>query len=211
MKRIFFLAAVVITGVTASAQKSPSGSGAGLGLKAGYNWSYVTADNAGISPKNKQGFMLGAFFGTTKKIGLGFRSEVIFSRQGYSFENGGKNSDVQNDYIYLPQLTTFNFGKRIQIQAGAQIGFLLNSKLSNTQSKDSSIINFMNKFDYGFAGGIEVNPVKGVLVGARYNLGLGKLNKRMEQSATQPYPLPFNPQTTDMKNGVIQFFVGYRF
>ena len=69
----------------------------------------------------------------------------------------------------------------------------------------------MNRFDYGFVGGVEVYPFKGIIVGGRYNLGLGKLHKQYESAATNPYPLPFNPETTDYKNSLFQFFVGYRF
>ena len=141
--------------------------------------------------------------------GFGFRTEVIFSRQGYSFDDGGKNTDVKNDYIYLPQLTTYTIAKKVQLQAGAQIVYLLKARTS-TGSQDTTITGLMNRFDYGFVGGVEVYPLAGLLVGGRYNLGLGKLYKQQYSSPT-PYPLPFNPETTDFKNGLVQIFVGYRF
>ena len=140
---------------------------------------------------------------------MGYRTEVVFSRQGYSFDNGGTNTDVLHDYIYLPQLTTYTIGNRIQFQLGAQIGYLLNAKKISGE-KDTSITSIMNRFDYGFAGGIEVYPMKKLILGGRYNLGLGKLYKQA-YAEPNPYPLPFNPETTDFKNGVIQFFVGLRF
>jgi len=179
-----------------------------LGLKVGYNWSYVTGKAEGLKKGNNSGFMIGAFYAPASK-GMGYRSEIIFSRQGYTFDNGGKNTDVQNDYIYLPQLTTFTIAKVLQIQAGAQIGYLLKSR-ATTNSKDSSVTDLMNRLDYGFVGGVEIFPFKGLLLGGRYNLGLGKLYKKM-YSAPSPYPLPFNPETTDFKNGLVQLYVGYRF
>ena len=182
-----------------------------VGLKGGYNWSYLTGSTAGFHPGNRSGFMVSAFYAPATRSGKGFRSEVVFSRQGYSFENGGKNTDVLNDYLYLPQLVTFNIGRFFQLQAGAQIGVLLNSKM--TGSKDSTITGLMNRVDYGFAAGVELNPAGGLLIGGRYNLGLGKLYKQYETSTTNPnpFPLPFNPETTNLKNGLVQFFVGYRF
>jgi len=179
-----------------------------LGLKAGYNWSYITGSSQGFNKDNKSGFMIGGFIAPASK-GIGYRTEIIFSRQGYSFENGGQNTDVLNDYIYLPQLTTYTIGGKVQIQLGAQIGFLLNAK-KTTQSKDSSITGLMNKLDYGFAGGLELYPVKPMIIGARYNLGLGKLYKQ-DYSSPNPYPLPFNPETTNFKNGVVQLYLGWRF
>jgi len=179
-----------------------------FGIKAGYNWSYVTASSSGISKDGRSGFMAAVFYSPATK-GFGYRTELVFSRQGYSFDEGGKNTDVMNDYIYMPHLTTFTIGKVVQIQAGGQVGFLLNSKLGG---KDSSITNLMNRFDFGIATGIEVYPVKGLIVGGRYNIGLGKLTKQYEMSANKSsYPLPFDPNKVDLKNGLLQLFVGYRF
>lgn len=210
MRKILLTAIVAVSALLSHAQKEDADVyKTKLGIKGGYNWSYVTASQSGINTNSKSGFMVGVFLAPKPSKGLGFRSEIVFSRQGYSFEGSGKNTDVLNDYIYLPQLTTYTIGKVVQLQLGAQIGFLLNSKLSG--AKDSTITGLMNKVDYGFAGGVELHPVKGLLIGARYNLGLGKMYKKFEESVTNPYQLPFNPETTNMKNGVVQLFVGYQF
>src|SRR5437764_6991563 len=145
-------------------------------FKVGYNWSYITGTSQGFNNDTKTGFMVAGFFAPPSK-GLGFRTELVFSRQGYTYDNGGSNTDVLNDYIYLPQLSTFTIGKRFQLQLGGQVGFLLNAK-KTTDSKDSSITDLMNKFDYGFVGGVEIYPINQLIIGARYNLGLGKLYKQ---------------------------------
>lgn len=210
---LFIWAAALTTHAqTTELQKIADGYKSHLGLKVGTNWSYLSGSTAGFKANNSTGFMVSAFYAPTSRTGRGFRSEIVFSRQGYNFDNGGKNTEVMNDYVYLPQMATFGIGKFFQLQAGAQIGFLLNSKASNGV-KDSSITGIMNRIDYGFAAGVELNPIKGFLIGGRYNLGLGKLYKQYEQSSTtpMPFPLPFNPDKTDMKNGMVQVFVGYRF
>jgi len=72
-------------------------------------------------------------------------------------------------------------------------------------------MDFYNKFDYGFAGGIEVHPFKGLLVGARYNISLGNLYKdpsSYEMNGSQPPS--FIPQV-DVKNNVFQLFAGWIF
>jgi len=196
----------------AQAQTPPKNYKKKIGLKAGYNWSYATASQSGVNLNSKSGYMIGAFLAPHNK-GFGFRSEIIYSHQGYSFANGGQNTNVMNDYIYLPQLTTFTIGKFFQLQLGAQIGFLLHSEQSSSNAKDSSITGIMNRIDYGFAGGLELNPIAGFIIGARYNLGLGNLLRHYEQTATNPtpFPLPFNPQTTNLKNGVLQVSIGYKF
>ena len=210
MRKLFSSCLFLLPVLLVNAQKAPDPSEykTRFGLKAGYNWSYITGSSQGFNKDNKSGFMAGAFLAPPSK-GLGYRTEIVFSRQGYSFENGGQNTDVLNDYIYLPQLTTFSIGKHFQLQLGGQIGFLLNSK-KTTASKDSSITSLMNKLDYGFAGGVEIYPISSMIIGARYNLGLGKLFKQ-DYSSPNPYPLPFNPETTNFKNGVVQFFLGWKF
>lgn len=178
------------------------------GFKGGYNWSYVTGKEEGINFNNKNGFMASLFY-ATPSTGVGYRTEIVFSRQGYSFDNGGSNTDVLHDYIYLPQLTTYTFANRVQVQLGAQIGYLLNAK-KITGSKDTSITDIMKRIDYGFAAGVEIYPMKKLIIGGRYNLGLGKLYKR-DYTSPNPYPLPFNPETTNFKNAVVQVFMGLRF
>jgi hypothetical protein len=185
-----------------------------FGLKAGYNISYANGSNSGFTPGNNNGFMIAGFFGSTGKSVIGYRSEIVFSRQGYTYDDAGKNTYVTNDYIYLPQFTTINITKYLQLQAGMQIGYLLNSKTSNAdKGSDSSLLSFMNRIDYGFAAGIEIYPFKGFILGARYNLGLGKMYKQYDVSTTDPppFPLPFDPATIDLKSGSLQFFIGYRF
>lgn len=179
-----------------------------VAIKAGYNWSYITGSSEGFKTDNKSGFLVGASYASYTP-GMGYRTEIVFSRQGYTFEDGGRNTDVLNDYIYLPQFSTFTIGTKLQFQLGAQIGFLLNAKKSS-ETKDSSLTATMNKFDYGFAGGLEVYPVKALLIGVRYNLGLGKLYKQ-DYSSPNPYPLPFNPETANFKNSILQFYAGFKF
>jgi Opacity protein and related surface antigens len=209
MKKISILAIIVTAAISVSAQSSKE-SKSKIGVKAGYNFSNVVGSQSSFDPKHNSGYMVAVAFAAGTKNGLGYRSELVYSKQGYSFDDGGKNTDVMNDYLYMPHLMTYTIAKVVQIQAGAQVGVLLNAKKSSG-GKDSAITDLMNRFDYGFAGGVEVYPFKGLIIGARYNLGLGKMYKQYEQTSTTPYPLPFDPSTTNLKNGILQLFLGYRF
>jgi hypothetical protein len=214
MKKLIFLICMVMLTICTNAQKNntttntPADFQPKFGFKAGYNWSYITGSSEGFNKDTRDGFMVSAFFAPPAK-GVGYRTELVFSRQGYTYDDGGKNTDVALDYIYLPQLTTYTIGNRLQLQLGAQLGLLLNAKkVSETQ--DSSILGIMKRIDYGFAAGLELYPFKKLIIGGRYNLGLGKLYKQTYDSPN-PYPLPFNPETANFKNSMIQVFAGYRF
>jgi hypothetical protein len=118
----------------------------------------------------------------------------------------------------MPHLTTFTIAKKVQLQAGGQIGYLLNAKTDSgaAQSKEDEMVKYMNRIDYGAAAGVEIYPFKGLIVGARYNVSLGSLYKKYTEEASgsptpMPLPLPFNPADFKGKNAIVQFFIGYQF
>ena len=204
--RKIFLTAVIIVPLFSLAQ---------FGIKAGVNFANVT-NASDINSGSESGFMAGIFLAPPSKGVMGFRTELIFSRQGYSYKTNTNTGVVNLDYILLPQLMQINITKFFSIQLGAQMAFLINAKADSTTSSGSSspygeIMDFYNKFDYGFAGGIEIHPFKGLLVGARYNISLGNLYKdpsSYEMNGGQP---PSFIPAVDVKNNVLQIFAGWIF
>jgi hypothetical protein len=142
--------------------------------------------------------------------GLGFRSEVIFSRQGYDYRTNTQTGNVKLDYLLLPQLTTLNIGRFLQLHAGGQMAFLLNAKVDSS-ANPSSVPNlekakdYFSKINFGFAGGMELRPFAGLLVGGRYNLFFNLLS---DAQARPPY-IPW--YGGNLKNGLVQLYVGYQF
>ena len=207
------------TDFAAMAQKEMKKNKPKLGLKAGFNYAKVTGTKMqDFDPRSHSGFMVSAFYAPVPRGGKGFRTEVVFSRQGFAFDQSGKMQNVTQDYIYLPQLTTFSIGKWVQLQAGGQIGFLLNAQkkaADESNGSQSNVADYMNKLDYGVACGLEIYPVGGLIIGGRYNVGLGNVYKQYNTAGNTPTPipspLPFNPAEMKGKNAVVQIFIGYRF
>ena len=44
-------------------------------------------------------------------------------------------------------------------------------------------VSYYNRLDYGYALGIEIHPVMGLLIGARYNISLANLYKQPTPSS----------------------------
>ena len=183
------------------------------GIKVGYNYAMLKGSTKGFSPSSTNGFMVGAFFSPKKSKGLGYRSEIVFSRQGFSFDESGKMQDVTQDYIYMTHLTTYTIADRVQLQLGGQFGYLLNAKKSSAPAGSSdAMMEYMNRFDYGLVGGVEVKIISGLFIGARYNVSMGNMFKNSTSNPTQmPFPLPYNPADIKGKNAVAQFFIGFKF
>jgi hypothetical protein len=185
----------------------------GLGLKGGLNFANVTRASS-VNASNKTGFVVGAFLAPPSKSIISSRTELLFSRQGYDFKSGTNTGSVNLSYLILPQLMGINITKYVQLQIGAQMAYLLNAKADSTAPSTGNpqvdkIMDLYNRFDYGAAGGIEIYPIKNLLIGARINISFGKLYK--EPSETQPGSQPNFFPSVDAKNNVVQLFLGFRF
>ena len=105
-----------------------------IGIKAGYNFSKITGSTPNFSPKSNNGFMVAGFFAPQSK-GIGYRTELAFSRQGFSFDQSGKMQDVSQDYIYMPHLTTFTIAKKFNYRPGDKL-VIYSMQRNHHQAKD---------------------------------------------------------------------------
>jgi hypothetical protein len=71
-------------------------------------------------------------------------------------------------------------------------------------------MDYYNKLDYGFAGGVEVHPIKELLIGARLNVSLANANKEQPAGNGLPAYIP-NASGANLKNNVLQIFAGWKF
>ncbi|GGA81544.1 porin family protein [Puia dinghuensis] len=192
----------------------------GIGVKAGLNFANVTSASD-INASSHTGFNAGIFFSPPGKL-MGSYTELAFSQQGFDYSTGQNNSSLKLNYLSLEQLMAINITKYVQIQLGARTAYLLNAKTdstTHTTGTDSaynayggSLLSFFNRIDYGVVGGVEIHPVLGLVIGARYNLSLSSLYKNAFSSfggtgsGSGSGSMSINP-----KNNVIQLYTGWRF
>lgn len=176
-----------------------------IGLKAGLNFANIT-NASSVKAGSYTGYMMGGYIAPKPKKWLGFRSEIILSRQGYDYKTNTNTGKVNLDYLLLPQLITLNFGKKIQLHAGGQMAFLLNANVDSTGSGSGSLFDYFNRFDYGLAGGVELSPFLGFFVGGRINISLNNINKVPPWGGNWPNFIP----KIDAKNNVVQLYAGWR-
>ena len=187
-----------------------------IGIKAGLNFANVT-NASSINNSSRTGFHIGVFLAPPSMGVLGFRSEFLYSKQGYSYKDNTNTGNVNLDYLMFPNLMTINITKYFQIQLGGQMSILLNAKADSTANTGGSsgpyskVMDYYNRFDYGFAGGLEIHPVSGLLVGARVNVSLSNLYKNIPSDVSNPGDSPSFVPKVDVKNNVFQIFAGWRF
>lgn len=191
----------------------------GIGFKGGLNFANVT-HASDINSSTQTGFNAGIFFSPPGRI-LGSYTELAFSRQGFDYATGQNNSSLKLDYLALAQLMAINITKYVQIQFGLRTAYLLNAKKDSSSkqpfadstgfSQYNSLLSYFNRIDYGFTGGVEVHPILGLVIGARYNLSLNGLYKQAFTSFGMGSTGSSGSTSINPKNNVIQIYAGYRF
>ena len=222
MKKFNFLMTALLLCLSVCARQQPSKQNTyqppkklGFGLKGGVNFANVT-NTSSINSESRTGFMVAGFLSPQFNRGQGFRSEIVFSQQGYNYTTNTNEGNVKLNYLLLPQLYTFNLGKVVQLQVGGQLAFLLNAVVDSLHTVNGSnayqkASDYYNKLDYGLAAGFELYPTKGLLIGARYNLSFAKTYKEEPYDSGLPMPPFIPPPGTNGKNNVVQLFAGFRF
>jgi hypothetical protein len=194
---------------------SPAIVNAQLGLKAGLNFTNVT-NVSSVNNQSSSGFNVGVFFSTPYKRLLGSKTELVFSRQGYNYETGSVTGKVNLDYIMLPTYMCINITKYFQIQLGMQFSYLMSAAADSTNKSSggssgsiNGALSFYNRFSYSVGGGVEVHPVKGLLVGARLNVSLNNLYK-LPDSGGSVTPPSF-ASDINIKSNLLQVYLGWKF
>lgn len=179
-----------------------------IGIKAGPNFANVS-NASSINSSNRSGFHAGVLLAPPSKKIISSRTELIFSKQGYDYKSSTNTGTVNLNYLQFGQMASINITKYFSLLFGAQTAYLLNAKVDSTNNNGNgtgnNIMNLYNRFDYGYALGAEAHPIKGLLVGVRYNVSLNKLYESAQNSQRPSFT------SEDAKNNVGQFYIGWRF
>lgn len=173
----------------------------GIGIKAGVNFANIK-DESGFNNDSRTGYMIGAYIAPGAKKFMGFRSELILSRQGYNYKTATNTGNVNLDYLLLPQLFILKFSKLVQVHAGGQGAFLLNANVDSTGSGSGSLFDYFKRFDYGVVAGAEICPFMGFFIGGRINISLNDVSV----GGSRPNFIP----SVNAKNNVVQLYAGWR-
>ena len=149
-----------------------------IGVKGGLN-SY-TVENYYTDFDSKIGFNLGLMGHFHLDDRLGLQPEIVLSMQGAK----SGNTELMLDYINVPILFQYMFDNGFRLQAGPQIGFLLNAELDNNGTS-LDIKNDIKPIDLSLSMGVSyVNPATGFGIDARYNLGLSDITENSNAKST---------------------------
>ena len=147
-----------------------------FGIKGGLNLYNIRNDN-NVSYDNAVGFHLGflAHIHLANKFAL--QPEVVFSTQGATYSIGSTDCELNMNYVNVPFLFQYMFDNGFRLQAGPQVGILVNAK-SKFGTLNSEVRDNYGNTDIGVAVGMSyVHPPSGFGFDARYNAGLSNINE----------------------------------
>ncbi len=147
----------------------------------GLNFSNLSGDIENNS--FKAGFAGGVFANYSITTDFGLTGQLLYSQQGANVEFGGVENKIRLDYLQVPLLGAYYFGKdkfRPKVLLGPQFGFLLTAKDKdgndldpNGQIYETSDISIVAGagFNYNLAPKIWLNA------DVRYNFGTSNISK----------------------------------
>ena len=195
MKKIVLFLGILFC-VQTNAQSSKQEEGIVLGIKGGLNMSNFMGDVEDQSMRTSVHFGFLAEIIVSDKFSV--QPELLYSGQGYSGgQTSGGFSRSKYDYINLPVLAKIYVAKKISVEAGPQIGFLISAK--QTTENDNVSIPDQKKVDLGLNFGLAYDLKNRMFFQTRYNLGLSNVNSGSNANAIK------------YTNSVIQFSVGVNF
>jgi hypothetical protein len=190
--KYFFL--TVIAALTISANVCAQG--VHIGIKGGANLSDVY-NSEGLNYDYKFGFHGGLLAHIHIAKHFAIQPEVVYSRQGARFHYQDDNAQLRLNYINVPVLFQYMFGNGFRLQAGPQVGFLVNSALKNDDFYYSRP-NTFNKVDFAAAVGASYVSAMGLGIDARYVHGFIDVTDGPATSTNRGFQLGlfylFNPR-----------------
>lgn len=207
MKKFMMMAAFGLLGMGTGFAQNAVGT-VTLLPKVGMNAAYLTDED---DTEARIGFTVGAELGyqVTNKVAI--TGALMYSQQGAKTDYDEMNGTMKLDYINVPILANIYVAKGLAVKAGIQPAFNVNKKITvggvsmdieDAYEKGTGQHIKVNTFDFSVPMGISYE-VNGLVLDARYNLGLSKIIDSFNYEGVKVQP--------DDKNSVFQFTIGYKF
>ena len=124
--------------------------------------------------------------------------ELLYSTQGVKLDFEGEEGDLKLDYINIPIMFKYYVADAFSLELGPQIGFLVSAD-GKSDGVSVDIKDETKSVDVSLGFGASYNFAEKFMLGARYNLGLTRVQEDVF------------PGESEWKNSVFQISLGYKF
>jgi hypothetical protein len=171
MKKISFIALLLVAGITTMAQYGPK-----LGAKVGLNVSSINragSNQSGSKAGLHAGFLAHIHFDPSWSL----QPELVYSNQGGKVNHGGLEHAINLHYLNLPILLQYNFDNGFRFQTGPQFGLLVDvtDKVGDSEYNVFTSDRYKST-DVSWSFGLGYLTNSGFGIDGRYNLGLSNIS-----------------------------------
>ena len=214
MKKLFMIAAMAVATLAVNAQSKMKAGTWSIQPKAGATITSITNLN-GYETDDANVYVGGTIGGEVEyqidnrfsvAAGVGY---IMQGKQWADVSYGGtkvEDNKIELGYINVPIVANFYAFKGLAFKAGVQFAFLTNAKdkytITNGGSETSVSVDMKdgcNTFDFSIPVGVSYEFDNHIVIDARYNIGVTKVNKDS------------HPGAKDCHNSVFLATVGYKF
>lgn len=187
-----------------------------FGIKAGINFANIYEEETGFDYGNRTGIHFGGMVQIPISKKIFFQPELLYSMQGSTAMIPEEETELtmKMDYINIPMMVKYNLFKRLNVEAGPQVGFLLSSKIVANYSDEDAFFEdgltlddkeFKNKVDFSIGLGASYDFTKNIFAAVRYNIGVSNVYKKGTEIIDD------DGTYGTSRNGVFQLSLGYKF
>lgn len=141
------------------------GQRASFGIKGGLNIANYSPEAGSVD--SRVGYHVGVLAHIHVDPDIAIQPEVVYSSQGAKFSN----STDKLDYINIPVLVQYMFGRGFRAETGPQLGINVSSTNTSVNGNEARL-NDVKSTDVAWAFGLGYLTPSGFGLDARYNLGL---------------------------------------
>ena len=145
-----------------------------LGVKAGLN---VATIKWNTDMDSRLGFHGGLVGHIHLSPNIALQPEVLYSAEGAKQSTSMGEVTWKNDYINIPLMLQYMFNNGFRIEAGPQLGLLLDAKSTAEGFPDDNTEDVFKSTNVGLGFGLNYLSYSGFGIGGRYVLGLSKINE----------------------------------
>ncbi len=168
-----------------------------FGIKGGLNASNLKiANRTTDKPETKIGFNAGLLAHIHAGKSFAIQPEVYYSSEGAQDKSSNPKTTLQLGYINVPVLGQYMFGNGFRVEAGPQVGFLINAKSKTGSSTTDEKPNYKST-SFSIPVGVGYLTSYGLGFDARYNFGVSDIAKDIASNA--------------IRSNVFQFGLFYQF
>lgn len=197
MKKLFFVAVIMMASISAFAQHAPGS----LTLQPRIGFSAADFNNTSDT-KARVGLVVGPEFEYTISDRFSIAAGLNYSQQGAELDKA--DVTFKMDYLTIPVVANVYLFKGFALKAGVQPGVNLSAKIDANGKKVDINDKAVKSFDVAIPFGLSYE-FRNFVLDARYTLGLTKIFDEDELNKTGEH------YDFDSKNLTFQLTLGYKF